>query len=63
MLSWEGTDSYFNNEQLQISYVEVMNAGYGSSISFGSIVRSKYIVHNTYTGRRSNFRSKTTPIN
>ena len=39
-----------------------MAAAYGSSGSFESIVRSKYIVHNTYTVRRSNFRSKSTPI-
>ena len=30
-----------------------MNDAYGSSGSFGSKVRSKYIGHNTYTGRRS----------
>ena len=35
---------------------------YGSSGLFGSRVRSKYIKHNTYTGRISNFHSKSTPI-
>ena len=38
-----------------------MNAAYGSSGSFVSIVRSKYIAHNTYKVRRNNFRSKPTP--
>ena len=40
-----------------------MNAAYGSSRSFGYVVRLKYIVHNTYIGRRSKFSSKTAPIN
>ena len=39
-----------------------MTAAYGSSVSFGSRVRSKSIVHNTYTGRRIIFHSKPTPI-
>ena len=39
-----------------------MNDACGSSGSFGSIVRSGYIVHNTYTGIIITFRSKTTPI-
>ena len=39
-----------------------MNAGFGSSGSFGSRVRLKFIGHNTYTDRRRNFRSKPTPI-
>ena len=39
-----------------------MTSAYGSSESFGSRVRSKSIRHNTYTVRRSNFRSKQTPI-
>ena len=39
-----------------------MTAVYGSSGSFGSRVRSKYIEHNTYTGRRSNLHSKPTPV-
>ena len=40
-----------------------MTSAYGSSGSFGSRVRYKSIGHNTFIGRRSNFRSKTTPIN
>ena len=40
-----------------------MNSAYGSSVSFGSIVKTKYIGNNTYAGRRSNLRSKPTPIN
>ena len=39
-----------------------MSTEYGSSGSFGSRVRSKYIVHNKFIGRRSNFRSKPTQI-
>ena len=39
-----------------------MTSEYGSSGSFESRVRSKYIGHNTYTGRRSNLHSKLTPI-
>ena len=35
---------------------------YGSSGSFGFILRSKSIGHNTYAGRRNYFRSKLTPI-
>ena len=34
-----------------------MNAAYGSSGSFGSIVRSKSMGYNTYTGRIRNFSS------
>ena len=45
-----------------MSYAELLNPAYSSSGSFGSRVRSKYIGHNTYTGRRSNFHSKPTPI-
>ena len=40
----------------------MMISTYGSSSSFGSRVRSKYIGHNSYTGRRSNLRSNPTPI-
>ena len=39
-----------------------MNYTYGSSKSCVSRVKSEYIVHNTYTVRRSNFRSKSIPI-
>ena len=39
-----------------------MVSSYGSSGSFGSRLRSKYIGHNTYTGRRINLRSKPTTI-
>ena len=62
MVSWQGTYSYFNNEQNQIGDIESITAVYGSSGSFGSRVRSKYIGHNTYTGRRSNICSKPAPI-
>ena len=61
MVSWWGIYSYFNIEQIQICDIEIMISAYGSSGLFGSRVRSKYIVHNTYTYRRSNFRSKPTP--
>ena len=39
-----------------------MNGAYGLSQSFVSRIKSKYIGHNTYAGRRSNFRSKPKPI-
>ena len=62
MLSWWVIDSYFNIELIQIRDIEILISACGSSGSFGSRVRSKYIGHNTYTGRRINFCSKTTPI-
>ena len=31
MVSLRGTDSYFNNEQIQIGDIEIMTAAYGSS--------------------------------
>ena len=40
----------------------MMISAYGSSGFFGYIVRSKSIGHHKYTGRRSNFCSKSTPI-
>ena len=46
-----GTDSCFNNEQIN-----------GLSGPFGSRVRSRYIENNTYTGIRGNLRSKPTTI-
>ena len=39
-----------------------MQQSYGSLLSFGSIVRFKYIAHNTYTGIKINFHSKPTSI-
>ena len=62
MVSWWGIDSYFNIETIQICDIEILISAYGSSGSFESRVRSKSIGHNTYIGRRSNFRSKPTPI-
>ena len=62
MLIWWGTCSYFRNEQIQIGDIEIMNAAYCSSGSFGSRVRSESIGKNKYTGRRINFRSNPTPI-
>ena len=38
-----------------------MTAEYVSSGSFGSIVRSKFLLNNIYIGRRRNFLSKPTP--
>ena len=60
MVSWWVIYSYFNIEQIQIGDIEIMISAYGSPGSFGSRVRSKSIVNNTYTGRRSNFHSKPT---
>ena len=62
MVLWLLTDSYFNNEQDQISFIDIMTSAYDSSGSFGSRVRSKSIVHNAYIGRTSSLRSKPTPI-
>ena len=62
MVSWWVRYLYFNNEAIQISDVVFMNAEYGSLVSFRSINRSKFIGHNTYTGKRENFRSEPTPI-
>ena len=62
MLSWWGTYSYFNDEQIKIGDIELMNAEYGSSWSFVSRVRSINIGNNTYTFKRSNFHSKPTPV-
>ena len=45
MVSWWGTDSYFNNKLIQICDIEMMTSEYGSSGSFESIVRSKSIGH------------------
>ena len=39
MLSWWGRYPYYNNEVIQISDIEIMNAEFGSSGSFGSVVR------------------------
>ena len=62
MVIWWGKYSYFNNEQFKIGDIEIMTSAYNSSGSFGSRVRSKFIWHNTYTGRISKFRSKQTSI-
>ena len=58
MVSQWGTDSHFNNEKIQIVDIDIMTSAHGSSGSFGSGVRPKYIGHNTYIGRRNNFCSK-----
>ena len=55
-MSWWGTGLYLNNEQIQISDIEIINSAYGSSRSFCSRVKSKSIEHNT------NLNSKPTPI-
>ena len=54
MVSWWGTDSYLNNEKIQIGDIENMTDVYASSGSLRSIERSKSLEHNTYTSRRSN---------
>ena len=50
-----GIDSYLNTEQIEIGGIEIMISAYGSLGWFGYILISKYIGHNPYTGRRSNF--------
>ena len=62
MVSWWGTYIDFNNKQIQIGDIEIMTSAYGSPGSFGLRVSSKSIGNNTYTGRRSHFRSKPTPL-
>ena len=62
MVSWWETYWYLNNENIKIGDNEIMNSTYGSPGSFGSRLRSKFIWHNKYSGIRSNFRSKPTPI-
>ena len=49
MVSWWGRDSYSNNELIQTSDAVIINSAYGSSVSLGSRVRSKYILNNTFT--------------
>ena len=36
MVSWWGTDSYLNNEHVQMTDIEIMIFAYGSSVSFVS---------------------------
>ena len=62
MFTWWGIYTYLNIEQIQTGIIEIMTTAYGSSVSFGSRLRSRSIGHNTYKGRRSNFCSKPTPI-
>ena len=62
MVSWWGTDSYLNNEPIQIGDIKIMNYANSSSVLFFSRVRSKYIWHNAYLGRRSNLPSQPAPI-
>ena len=47
-MSWWVKNSYFNHEQIHIGGIEIMTDSYGSSESFGSRVRSKFIGHNKY---------------
>ena len=54
--------SYFNNEQIKISDVEIMNAAFGSLGSFRSRFRSKCIGHNNYIDINIKYHSKPTPI-
>ena len=62
MVYWWGIYSYLNIEQIQIRDIEILISAYDSSGLFGSKVRSKSVVHNTHTGKGSNFYSKPTPI-
>ena len=40
-------------KKIQICDIDILISAYASSGSFGSIVSSKSIIHNKYTGRRS----------
>ena len=62
MVSWWRIDSYFNIEKNKIVDIGIMISAYGLPGSFGSRVMSKSIGYNTCIGRRSHFRSKSTPI-
>ena len=62
MVSWQGTDSCFNNDEMKIGDIEMITSAYFPSKQFGSRVGSKYIGHDTYTGRRSNLQLKPTAI-
>ena len=62
MLSFGGIYLYFNDKQTQISDIEIMTGAFVSYGYFGSRVRSKFIGHDTFTGRRRNLNTKLTPI-
>ena len=62
MVSWWVTDSYFNNKQIQIGYIENMTSTYGLSGSFALRVSSKSIGNDTFTIIRNYFRSKISSI-
>ena len=47
---------------MKISDIELMNSAFVLSEYYGSVVRPKNIVYNTYIGRRSNLHSKPTLI-
>ena len=62
MVSWWVRDSYFNHEKTKICDIEIMNAWFCSSGSFGSRFRYRCIFNNTYTVIRVKFISKPTSI-
>ena len=62
MVSLWVNNSYFNIELIKTSGIGIMIYVYGSSGLFGYRLRSKFVGQNTYTGRKSNFRSKPTSI-
>ena len=62
MVFWWGRYSYFNDELIQISDIEIMNAAYGSSGYFGSRLRSKCIGHNNYMGKMEYLHSEIAPL-
>ena len=43
MVSWWGSNSYFNKDQIKIGDIKMITSAYGQSGSFGSGLRSKYI--------------------
>ena len=62
MVSWLVTYSYSNNEQIRVSDVDLMNAIYGSSGLFWSLVRSNKNIYNIYTAINSILSSEPTSI-
>ena len=62
MVYWWGRYLYFNDKQIKISNIEMMNYAFGSSVSFELRAMSTCIEHNNYGGGKIKLISKPTPI-
>ena len=60
MVSWWGWEKHFYNEQVKISDIEILNAYFGPSGSFGYIIMSIFIASNKYKDIITNLCSKPT---